>query len=113
MGFLQFVVAAFLSNEQVQCIQFKRKRAGVSHRQWRNAAPTTINGPAAPANAKPDDGRCRPRRQENNILPLKPQKKIDAATLTALVAADPGDELDEPLRLVSARFRRTRAARST
>ena len=27
--------------------------------------------------------------------------KIDAATLTALVAADPGDELDEPLRLVS------------
>ena len=39
---------------------------------------------------------------KNNILPLSaPQNKIDAATLTALVAADPGDELDEPLRLVS------------
>ena len=38
----------------------------------------------------------------NNILPFSPpQQKIDAATLTALVAADPGDELDEPLRLVS------------
>ena len=38
----------------------------------------------------------------NNILPFPPpQQKIDAATLTALVAADPGDELDEPLRLVS------------
>ena len=38
----------------------------------------------------------------NNILPFPPpQQKIDAATLTALVASDPGDELDEPLRLVS------------
>ena len=38
---------------------------------------------------------------KNNILPFPPpQQKIDAATLTALVAADPGDELDEPLRLV-------------
>ena len=38
----------------------------------------------------------------NNILPFPPpQQKIDAATLTALVAADPGDELDEPLHLIS------------
>ena len=31
----------------------------------------------------------------------KEVRRFDAATLTALVASDPGDELDEPLRLIS------------
>ena len=55
-----------------------------------NALTTTAPGPTQTSTAR------------NNILPFPPpQQKIDAATLTALVAADPGDELDEPLRLVS------------
>ena len=55
-----------------------------------NALTTTAPAPTQTSTAR------------NNILPFPPpQNKIDAATLTALVAADPGDELDEPLRLVS------------
>ena len=102
------VAVLLLYTEQSQCIQPKLKRAGLFRRQaWRNAAPTTINGPAAseiakpPTTAEPPAAAAETRGTKNNILPLKPQKKIDAATLTALVAADPGDELDEPLRLVS------------
>ena len=106
--FFRSVAVLLLYTEQLQCVQFKRKRAGVFRRQaWRNAAPTTINGPAAselakpPTTAEPPAAAAETRGTKNNILPLKPQEKIDAATLTALVAADPGDELDEPLRLVS------------
>ena len=55
-----------------------------------NAMTTTAPAPTRTSTAR------------NNILPFPPpQNKIDAATLTALVAADPGDELDEPLRLIS------------
>ena len=98
MRFLQFVVAAFLSTEHVQSVLPKFKRAGVSHRAVRPAVSTAT--PAAPAKAKPSSTAAVTGK--NNILPMSaPQNKIDAATLTALVAADPGDELDEPLRLVS------------
>ena len=98
MRFLHFVVASFLYTEQSQCIQFKRKRAGVSHRAVQSAASAAT--PAAPAKEKLSNTAVSTGK--NNILPLSaPQNKIDAATLTALVAADPGDELDEPLRLVS------------
>ena len=91
------MVAAFLSTEHVLSILPKIKRAGVSPRAVRPAASTAT--PAAPAKAKPLNTASTGK---NNILPLPaPQNKIDAATLTALVAADPGDELDEPLRLVS------------
>ena len=62
-------------------------------------ATSEIAKPAPPA--EPPAAAAETRGTKNNILPLKPQTKIDAATLTALVAADPGDELDEPLRLVS------------
>ena len=106
--FLQSVAVAILSTEHCQSIRPSSKRARVLRRQaWRNAAPTTINGPAAselakpPTTAEPPAAAAETRGTKNNILPLKPQKKIDAATLTALVAAAPGDELDEPLRLVS------------
>jgi len=55
-----------------------------------NALTTTAPAPTQTSTAR------------NNILPFPPpQQKIDAATLTALVAADPGDDLDEPLRLIS------------
>ena len=55
-----------------------------------NAMTTTAPAPTRTSTAR------------NNILPFPPpQNKIDAATLTALVAADPGDELDEPLHLIS------------
>ena len=96
MSFLQFVVAAFLSTERVLCVL--PKRAGVSHRAVRPAVSTAT--PAAPAKEKLSNTALSTGK--NNILPLSaPQNKIDAATLTALVAADPGDDLDESLRLVS------------
>ena len=101
MRFLHFVVASFLYTEQSQCIQFKRKRAGVSHRAVQSAASAAT--PAAPAKEKLSNTAVSTGK--NNILPLlAPQNKIDAATLTALVAADPGDELDEPLRLISGKL---------
>jgi hypothetical protein len=92
------VLAALCLSEAVHGILPRFKRAGVSHRAVRPAVSTAT--PAAPANAKPSNTAAATGK--NNILPLTaPQKKIDAATLTALVAADPGDELDEPLRLIS------------
>ena len=92
------VVAAILLSEAVQCVLPKLKRAGVSPRAKRPAVSTAT--PAAPATEKLSNTALSTGK--NNILPLSaPQNKIDAATLTALVAADPGDELDEPLRLVS------------
>ena len=98
MRFLQVVVAAFLSTEHVHCLLPKSKRAGVSHRAVRPNGVTATRAPPA----KPKPSNTASVTGKNNILPLSPpQNKIDAATLTALVAADPGDELDEPLRLVS------------
>jgi hypothetical protein len=92
------LVVAHLSSEAQSLFLPKFKRAGVSHRAVRPAVSTAT--PAAPANAKPSNTAAATGK--NNILPLSaPQNKIDAATLTALVAADPGDELDEPLRLIS------------
>ena len=92
------VAAAILSHEGAQCALPKFKRAGVSPRAVRPAVSTAT--PATPAKAKPS--KTAASTGKNNILPLSaPQNKIDAATLTALVAADPGDELDEPLRLIS------------
>ena len=92
------VVAAILLSEAVRGVLPKFKRAGVSPRAVLSAASTTT--PAAPAKEKLSNTAAVTGK--NNILPLSaPQNKIDAATLTALVAADPGDELDEPLRLVS------------
>ena len=92
------VVAAILLSEAVHCVLPKFERAGVSARAVRPAVSTAT--PAAPANAKPSNTAAVTGK--NNILPLSaPQNKIDAATLTALVAADPGDDLDESLRLVS------------
>ena len=103
-----FVAAAILSIEGAQSIRPSSKRTGVFRRfALRTAAPKAAHGIATPELAKPPTTAEPPaaaaetRGTKNNILPLKPQKKIDAATLTALVAADPGDELDEPLRLVS------------
>ena len=92
------VIAAILLSEAVQCAVPKFKRAGVSPRAVRPAVSTAT--PAAPAKEKLSNTAAATGK--NNILPLSaPQNKIDAATLTALVAADPGDELDEPLRLIS------------
>ena len=94
----RLLVVAHLSSEAQSLFLPKFKRAGVSPRAVRPAVSTAT--PAAPANAKPSNTAAATGK--NNILPLSaPQNKIDAATLTALVAADPGDELDEPLRLVS------------
>ena len=85
-------------SEAVQCALPKFERAGVSHRAVRPNRVTAT--PAAPAKPKPSNTATVTGK--NNILPLSPpQNKIDAATLTALVAADPGDDLDESLRLVS------------
>ena len=94
----RLLVVAHLSSEGAQCVLPKFERAGVSPRAVRPAVSTATS--AAPANAKPSNTAAATGK--NNILPLSaPQNKIDAATLTALVAADPGDELDEPLRLIS------------
>ena len=94
----RLLVVAHLSSEGAQCVLPKFERAGVSPRAVRPAVSTATS--AAPA--KPEPSSTTAATGKNNILPLSaPQNKIDAATLTALVAADPGDELDEPLRLVS------------
>ena len=103
-----FVAASILYAEGVLSIRPSSKRAGVFRRSaLRRAPPKDAHGIATSEIAKPSTPAEPPaaaaetRGAKNNILPLKPQKKIDAATLTALVASDPGDELDEPLRLIS------------
>ena len=90
------IAVLLLYTEHVQSL--KLKRAGVSPRAVQSAASAAT--PAALPKEKLSNTAVVTGK--NNILPLSaPQNKIDAATLTALVAADPGDELDEPLRLVS------------
>ena len=129
-GFLgQVVLAALCLSEAVHAILPSVKRAGVFRRQASvPAVRTTALEPSAtlttPLTAKPsssstataDATSVAPSKSaphvtsdvtsdtKNNILPLKPQTKIDAATLTALVASDPGDDLDEPLRLISGKL---------
>jgi len=122
-GFLgQVVLAALCLSEAVHAILPRFKRAGVFRTRASVPAaqatapelstplttPTTTK-PSSSSTATADATSVTPSKSashvtsdtKNNILPFKPQEKIDAATLTALVAADPGDELDEPLRLVS------------
>ena len=126
------VVAAILLSEAVHALLPRFTRAGVFRRQAstpaaRATAPElsatlttpTAASPSSSSTATADATTAAPSKSaphvtsdtknitsdtKNNILPLKPQTKIDAATLTALVAADPGDELDEPLRLVSGKI---------
>ena len=122
-GFLgQVVLAALCLSEAVHAILPRFKRAGVFRTRAsvpaaQATAPELSATLTTPITAKPsssstataDATSVTPSKSaphvtsdtKNNILPLKPQEKIDAATLTALVAADPGDELDEPLRLIS------------
>ena len=116
------VLAALCLSEAVHAILPRFKRAGVFRTRAsvpaaQATAPELSATLTTPITAKPsssstataDATTAAPSKSaphvtsdtKNNILPLKPQKKIDAATLTALVAADPGDELDEPLRLIS------------